>query len=140
MSAGQIASALGGAARKDRGRVARCGSHRQALQARRQNYASNTLWAAVPSNIPVELRDRGSLDDRRRAFQDERSAAMIRIIFHRAFDRYGNRLKGRFVASLDGRKSCISQNPFVAAAGVLISAGYSADVPIAGPPKPTSTL
>jgi hypothetical protein len=34
---------------------------------------------------------------------------MIRIIFHRAFDRYGNRLKGRFVASLDGRQLCISQ-------------------------------
>jgi hypothetical protein len=59
---------------------------------------------------------------------------MIRIIFHRAFDRYGNRLKGRFVASLDGRQLCISQNPFAAAANFLISAGYDPDLPIAGRP------
>ena len=59
---------------------------------------------------------------------------MIRIIFHRDFDRYGHRLKGRFVASLDGRRLAVSQNPFAAAASVLINAGYDPDLPIAGRP------
>lgn len=59
---------------------------------------------------------------------------MIRIIFHRAFDRYGNRLKGRFAASLDGRQFCVSQIPFAAAASVLINAGYDPDLPIAARP------
>ena len=31
---------------------------------------------------------------------------MYRIIVHRAFDRRGNRLHGKFVASLDGRQVC----------------------------------
>ncbi len=60
--------------------------------------------------------------------------SMIHIIFHRAFDRYGNRLKGRFVASLDGQQLCISQNRFAAAASVLINASYDPAIPIAGRP------
>jgi hypothetical protein len=59
---------------------------------------------------------------------------MIRIIFHRAFDRYGNRLKGRFAASLDPRKLCLSQNPFGAAASVMINADDDPDLPIVGRP------
>ena len=32
---------------------------------------------------------------------------MIRITFRRAFDRHGNRLRGRFVAILDDQQLCI---------------------------------
>ena len=62
---------------------------------------------------------------------------MIRITFRRAFDRHGNRLRGRFVAILDDQQLCIlciSSNPFQAAASVLINAGYDPDLPIAGRP------
>jgi hypothetical protein len=58
----------------------------------------------------------------------------VRVIIRHAFNRYGNRLRGRFVASLDGRQLCISQNPFAAAASILINAGYDPALPIAGRP------
>ena len=59
---------------------------------------------------------------------------MIRITFRRAFDRHGNRLRGRFVAMLGGQELCISSSPFQAAASVLINAGYDPALPIAGRP------
>ena len=59
---------------------------------------------------------------------------MIRITFRRAFDRHGNRLRGRFVAMLGDQQLCVSPNPFQAAARVLINAGYDPDLPIAGRP------
>ena len=59
---------------------------------------------------------------------------MIRITFRRAFDRHGNRLRGRFAAILGDQQLCISSNPFQAAASVLINAGYHPDLPIAGRP------
>jgi hypothetical protein len=59
---------------------------------------------------------------------------MIRITFRRAFDRYGNRLRGRFAAILGDQQLCISSNPFQAAARVLINAGYDPALPIAGRP------
>ena len=58
----------------------------------------------------------------------------IRITFRRAFDRHGNRLRGRFVAMLGDQQLCVSSNPFQAAASVLINAGYDPDLPIAGRP------
>jgi hypothetical protein len=61
-------------------------------------------------------------------------AKMIRITLHRAFDRHGSRLRGQFAAILGKQQLCISSNPFQAAAGVLISAGYDPDLPIAGRP------
>ena len=59
---------------------------------------------------------------------------MIRITFRRAFDRHGNRLRGRFAAILGDQQLCVSSNPFQAAARVLINAGYDPDLPIAGRP------
>ena len=59
---------------------------------------------------------------------------MIRITFRRAFDRHGNRLRGRLVAMLGDQQLCVSSNPFQAAASVLINAGYDPDLPIAGRP------
>ena len=59
---------------------------------------------------------------------------MIRITFRRAFDRHGNRLRGRFVAMLGDQQLCVSSNPFQAAARVLINAGYDPALPIAGRP------
>ena len=59
---------------------------------------------------------------------------MIRITFRRAFDRHGNRLRGRFVAMLGDQELCISSSPFQAAASVLINAGYDPALPIAGRP------
>ena len=61
-------------------------------------------------------------------------AEIIRITFHRAFDRYENLLRGRFVAVFGGQQLCISSNPFQAAARVLINAGYDPALPIAGRP------
>jgi hypothetical protein len=63
-----------------------------------------------------------------------RGANMIRITFRRAFDRYGNRLRGRFAAILGDQQRCVSSNPLQAAASVLINAGYHPDFPIAGRP------
>ena len=59
---------------------------------------------------------------------------MIRITFRHAFDRHGNRLRGRFVALLGDQQLCVSSNPFQAAARVLINAGYDPDLPMAARP------
>jgi hypothetical protein len=59
---------------------------------------------------------------------------VIRITFRRAFDRHGNRLRGRFAAMLGDQQLCVSSNPFQAAARVLINMGYDPDLPIAGRP------
>ena len=63
---------------------------------------------------------------------------MIRITFRRAFDRHGNRLRGRFVAMLGDQQLCVSSNPFQAAARVLINAGYEPALTIAGRPAEAS--
>ena len=59
---------------------------------------------------------------------------MIRITIRRAFDRHGNRLRGRFAAILGDQQLCVSSSPFQAAASVLINAGYDPALPIAGRP------
>jgi len=59
---------------------------------------------------------------------------MIRITFRQAFDRYGNRLRGWFVALLGDQQLCVSSNPFQAAASRLIDAGWDPALPIAGRP------
>ena len=58
----------------------------------------------------------------------------IRVIFRHAFDRHGNRLRGRFAAMLGDQQLCVSSNPFQAAARVLLNAGYDPALPIAGRP------
>ena len=62
----------------------------------------------------------------------------IRVIFHHAVDRHGNRLRGRFAAMLGDHQLCVSSNPFQAAARVLLDAGYDPDLPIAGRPAGAS--
>ena len=59
---------------------------------------------------------------------------LIRISFHRAFDRHENLLRGRFVAMFGDQQLCISSTPFQVAACVLINAGYDPALPIAGRP------
>jgi hypothetical protein len=56
---------------------------------------------------------------------------MLRVIIHLAFDRRGRRLHGRFVATLDGRQLCISRQPLLDAARVLINEGIDPATPIA---------
>lgn len=48
---------------------------------------------------------------------------MLRIILHPAFNRRSERLHGQFVATLDGRRLCISHEPLLAASRILLAAG-----------------
>jgi hypothetical protein len=56
---------------------------------------------------------------------------MLRVIQRPAFDRHGVRLHGRFVVTLDGRQLCISRQPLLDAARVLINEGIDPATPIA---------
>ena len=56
---------------------------------------------------------------------------MLRVILRPAFNRRGERLHGRFVATLDGRQLCISRQPLLDAARVLIAEGIDPATPIA---------
>jgi hypothetical protein len=56
---------------------------------------------------------------------------MLRVILRPAFNRHGARLHGRFAATLDGRQFCISRQPLLDAARVLINEGIDPATPIA---------
>ena len=56
---------------------------------------------------------------------------MLRVILHPAFNRHGARLHGKFVVTLDGRQLCISRQPLLDAARVLINEGVDPATPIA---------
>ena len=56
---------------------------------------------------------------------------ILRVILRPAFNRRGERLHGRFVATLDGRQLCISRQPLLDAARVLIKEGIDPATPIA---------
>ena len=56
---------------------------------------------------------------------------MLRVILCPAFNRHGARLHGKFVATLDGRQLCISRQPLLDAARVLIKEGVDPATPIA---------
>jgi hypothetical protein len=45
---------------------------------------------------------------------------VFRIIVHPTFDRRGNRLHGRFFAIVDGRQFCVSREPLLATARILL--------------------
>jgi hypothetical protein len=57
--------------------------------------------------------------------------AMLRIILHPVFNRHDARLHGKFAATLDGRQLCISRQPLLDAARVLIKEGIDPTTPIA---------
>jgi hypothetical protein len=57
--------------------------------------------------------------------------ATLRIILHPVFDRHGVRLHGKFVVMLDGRRLCVSRQPLLEAARVLIREGIDPTTPIA---------
>ena len=46
---------------------------------------------------------------------------MLRVILRPAFNRHGARLHGKFVVTLDGRQLCISRQPLLDAARVLLA-------------------
>jgi hypothetical protein len=48
---------------------------------------------------------------------------MLRVILHPAFNCHGARLHGKFVVTLDGRQLCISRQPLLDAARVLLTEG-----------------
>ena len=56
---------------------------------------------------------------------------MLRVILHPAFNRHGARLCGKFVVTLDGRQLCISRQPLLDAARVLLADGVDPETPIA---------
>ena len=56
---------------------------------------------------------------------------MLRVVLHPAFNRYGARLLGKCVVTLDGRQLCISRQPLLDAARVLIDEGIDPATPIA---------
>ena len=56
---------------------------------------------------------------------------MLRVILRPAFNRHGARLHGKFVVTLDGRQLCISRQPLLDAARVLINEGIDPTTPIA---------
>ena len=55
---------------------------------------------------------------------------MLRVILRPAFNRHGARLHGKFVATLGGRQLCISRQPLLDAARVLIKEGVDPATPI----------
>ena len=59
------------------------------------------------------------------------SLNMLRVILRPAFNRHGARLHGKFVVTLDGRQLCISRQPLLDAARVLINEGIDPTTPIA---------
>jgi hypothetical protein len=56
---------------------------------------------------------------------------MLRVILHPAFNRHGARLHGKFVVTLDGRQLCVSRQPLLDAARILIEEGVDPTTPIA---------
>ena len=56
---------------------------------------------------------------------------VLRVILRPAFNRHGARQHGKFVATLDGRQICISRQPLLDAARILISEGVDPATPIA---------
>ena len=56
---------------------------------------------------------------------------MLRVILRPALNRHGKRLHGKFVVTLDGRQLCISRQPLLDAARVLINEGIDPATPIA---------
>jgi hypothetical protein len=56
---------------------------------------------------------------------------MLRVILRPAFNCRRERLHRRFVATLDGRQLCISRQPLLDAARVLINEGINPATPIA---------
>ena len=56
---------------------------------------------------------------------------MLRVILRPAFNRHGARLHGKFVVTLDGRQLCISSQPLLDGARVLINEGVDPATPIA---------
>ena len=56
---------------------------------------------------------------------------MLRVILRPAFNRHGARLHGKFVVTLDGRQLCISRQPLLDAARVLLADGVDPETPIA---------
>ena len=55
----------------------------------------------------------------------------LTLILRPAFNRHGARLHGKFVVTLDGRQLCISQQPLLDAARILLTEGVSPEIPIA---------
>ena len=58
-------------------------------------------------------------------------STMLRVILRPAFNGHGARLHGKFVITLDGRQLCISRQPLLDAARVLINEGIDPATPIA---------
>jgi len=56
---------------------------------------------------------------------------LLRVIQRSAFNCHGARLHGKFVATLDGRQLCISRQPLLDAARVLLADGVDPEIPIA---------
>jgi hypothetical protein len=56
---------------------------------------------------------------------------MLRVILRPAFTRRSARLHGKFVVTLDGRQLCISRQPLLDAARILIKEGIDPATPIA---------
>jgi hypothetical protein len=52
------------------------------------------------------------------------------VILCPTFNRHGERLHGKFVVTLDGRQLCISREPLLAAARVLIKEGVPPETPV----------
>jgi hypothetical protein len=58
----------------------------------------------------------------------------ISIVYRPALDNSGNRLRGLYVASRGTRDLCVSSNPFVAAANILLNEGIDPETLVAGRP------
>ena len=50
---------------------------------------------------------------------------MLRVILRPALNRHGARLHGKFVVTLDGRQLCISRQPLLDAARILLKEGVT---------------
>ncbi len=55
----------------------------------------------------------------------------LTLILRPAFNRHAARLHGKFVVTLNGRQLCISRQPLLDAARILLTEGVSPDTPIA---------
>lgn len=54
----------------------------------------------------------------------------LRLVLHLAYGSRGERLHGKFFAHLDGRQICISRQPLLDAARILLAEGVGPKTPI----------
>jgi hypothetical protein len=56
--------------------------------------------------------------------------SLIRLVLHLAYGKNNDRLHGKFVTSLEGRQLCISRQPLLDGARILLTEGVDPETPL----------